>query len=89
MAASGANAAVLYDNINYTGGYYSATTAANVGSHNDMTSSISNSGTRTYYEDSGYLGRSVALYGSWNNLSSVNTNLWGTQTWNDRISSFR
>jgi hypothetical protein len=87
--AQAAGAATLYDNNNYTGASYYSTAAANVGSLNDKASSLQNSGTRTYYEDSGYLGRTVVLTNNWNALQTIGTNLHFGETWNDRISSFR
>lgn len=89
VGAQAANAATLYDNQNYGGTAFSATTAANVGSLNDKASSLTNSGTRTYYEDSGYLGRTVVLTGNYNSLQSISNNLHFGETWNDRISSFK
>ncbi|MBF4463204.1 MULTISPECIES: peptidase inhibitor family I36 protein [unclassified Rathayibacter] len=88
VGAQAANAATLYDNQNYAGSAFSATTAANVGSLNDKASSLQNAGTRTYFEDSGYLGRKVVLSGNYNSLQSISSNLHFGETWNDRISSF-
>ncbi|MEJ1229382.1 MAG: hypothetical protein WDM88_00245 [Galbitalea sp.] len=88
VGAGAASAATLYDNDNYTGASFSSTYAPNVGSLNDRASSVSSTGTYTYYEDAGFLGRTVTLSGSYNSLGALSTNLHFGETWSDRISSF-
>ncbi|MBF4636244.1 hypothetical protein ITJ38_17675 [Agreia pratensis] len=87
--AQTASAASLFDDQNYGRLLFSAGTAANVGDASDRASSLLNSDARTYYEDSGYLGRTISLTGNINFLQSYSTNLHFGETWNDRISSFR
>ncbi|HEU5223277.1 MAG TPA: hypothetical protein VFU07_06295 [Candidatus Lumbricidophila sp.] len=49
-ALTPASAATLWDNNNYTGTFYSASSAPNVGTLNDRGSSVQASGSYAYYE---------------------------------------
>lgn len=88
--AVAANAAALYDNINY-GGYMETRTSGTVGpGFNDKISSFTNgSSTETYCENVGCTGRKVTLTGSYNDLFSVTTGLNFGESWSDRISALQ
>lgn len=88
--AVAANAAALYDDINY-GGYMETRTSGTVGpGFNDRTSSFTNgSSTETYCENVGCSGRKVTLTGSYNDLRSVTTGLNFGESWSDRISALQ
>lgn len=90
--AIAANADVWgYDNINYSGARYTGHNPEDwyVGDRfNDKISSIRADGRNTYCEDAGFGGRSVTLFGDWNDLFSVTDNLHWGESWSDRISSW-
>lgn len=90
FAPAAANAASLYEHINYSTWMWTGTTSLPGGlpaGYNDKASSVTNSGIETYCENWDCSGRKVSLNGSWNNLGLINTNLGPFETWNDRISS--
>lgn len=87
--AQAASAATLFDHNNYGGDHYGPFTwATTVGGLNDRASSVKNGGYTTYFEDTYYGGRNVALTGDYNSLGAVSINLHWGETWSDRISSF-
>lgn len=89
VAAGPASATTLYKDQNYSGASFTATSAPNVGSMNDKSSSATATRAIHYFEDAGYLGRSIVLTGNQNYLQSYSSGLHFGETWNDRISSFK
>lgn len=84
-----ATAATLYENINYGGTSWTGTTTGSLGvpvGINDKASSVTNSGTETYCENSNCSGRRLTWTGNANNLHSITTGLHGWENWGDRIS---
>ena len=82
-----ANAAAFYDNINYDS-HLETRTSGNL-TNSDKASSIRNTGYATYCENNGCVGRTVKLYGDYNDLRAVSTNLHLGETWSDRISAVK
>ncbi|WP_144267550.1 hypothetical protein [Leifsonia xyli] len=82
-----AQAASLYDNVNFSG-FMETRTSGNVTSNfSDRTTSFTNSGSEKYCENKGCVGRTVTLSGSYNDLRPVTTGLGAFENWNDRISA--
>lgn len=92
--ASGANAALLFDNNNYSPSVFwsGTTTVGNAipSAYNDKASSLQSSGAvRKYCENTNCSGRILTTANDYNSLGAINTGLGFGETWSDRISGVR
>lgn len=92
--STGAYAATLYNNNNYTpSAFWSGTTTVGnsiSASNNDTASSLKSAGvTRKYCENDDCTGRVLTTANDYNSLGSTSIGLNVGETWSDRISGVR